>query len=388
VTAAVAASAYAGISLTHRDHASAVAFVTGHEDPRKTGVQLDYAALAQFPGTLVFYMGLHRLGAIAEALIAAGKPAQTPAAVISRGTTGAQRTVSGTLADLPVKVAESRLHAPSLIIVGDCVSQREMIAWFEKKPLFGKRVLIPRPASQAGGVVSRLIDLGAQPIVAPTIDIQPPVNWTEVDQLLERIHEFDWIVFTSVNGVHGLLNRLWETGGDMRRLANARLAAIGEGTANALAAFHLKADLLPGAFRAEELAAALAPHVDGRRVLWARASRGRDVLPTLLRAAGARLEEVVVYRNLDVEQLAPDVLAALEQGEIDWVCLSSPSMAQSFARLLTPAARGRIGTATRVATISPVTSAAAREAGLAVDAEATTYTWDGLLSAICAAQPA
>lgn len=384
VTAAVAASAYAGISLTHRDHASAVAFITGHEDPQKSGSSLDYAALAAFPGTLVFYMGLHRLGAIAEALVAAGKPADTPAAVISRGTTGGQQTVCAALSALPAQVRERALHAPSLIIIGDCIRQRDTIAWFEKKPLFGMRVLIPRPVSQAASVVSRLIDLGAQPIVAPTIDIKPPENWADVDRALERIHEFDWLVFTSVNGVQGLLNRLWEMRGDARRIGNAKLAAIGDGTAQALAAFHLHADLVPNSFRAEALAEALTPHVGGRRVLWVRASRGRDVLPTALRAAGARLEEVVVYRNVDVEQFAPDVLAALEKGEVDWICLSSPSMAQSLARLLSPAARARLGSPTRVATISPVTSAAAREAGLPVDAEATTYTWDGLLAVICA----
>jgi uroporphyrinogen III methyltransferase / synthase len=385
VTAAVAASAYAGISLTHRDHASAVAFITGHEDPQKAGSLLDYQALAKFPGTLVFYMGLHRLPAIAQALIAAGKPAETPAAVISRGTTAAQQTVCAALADLPGRVRDSVLHAPSMIIIGDCVTQRDTIAWFEKKPLFGKRILIPRPASQAASVVSRLINLGAQPIVAPTIDIQPPVNWSDVDRVLARLHEFDWIVLTSVNGVNFLFNRLWETGGDARRLGGARLAAIGDGTAQALAAFHLHADLVPETFRAEALAEALKGQVGGRRVLWGRAIRGRDVLPTALRAAGALLEEVVVYCNLDVERLAPDVLAALEQGEVDWICLSSPSMAQSLARLLTPAARGRFGSPTRVATISPVTTAAAREVGLPVDAEATTYTWDGLLAAICRA---
>jgi len=383
VTAAVAASAYAGISLTHRDHASAVAFITGHEDPQKSGSLLNYTALAAFPGTLVFYMGLHRLPAIAAALVAAGKPADTPAAVISRGTTAAQQTVCAPLGELPDRVRDRALHAPSMIIIGDCVSQRDTIAWFEKKPLFGKRVLIPRPVSQAASVVSRLIDLGAQPIVAPTINIQPPENWTDVDRVLERIHEFDWIVFTSVNGVNFLLNRLWEKGGDARRLGSAKLAAIGEGTAQALAAFHLHADLVPESFRAEALAEALTPHVGGRRVLWVRASRGRDVLPIALCGAGARLEEVVVYRNIDVDQFSPDVVVALEQGEVDWICLSSPSIAQSLARLLTPAARGRLGAPTRVATISPVTSAAAREAGLPVDAEATTYTWDGLLAAIC-----
>lgn len=382
VTAAVAASAYAGISLTHRDHASAVAFITGHEDPHKAGSAVDYGILAEFPGTLVFYMGLHRLPSIAAALIAAGKPEETRAAVISRGTTAAQKTVTGSLAELPGLALAAGLHAPSMIIIGDCIRQRETIGWFENKPLFGKRVLVPRPLAQAGSVVSRLLDLGAQPIVAPTIEILAPSEWREVDAMLARLHEFDWIVFTSVNGVKFLFDRLWETGGDLRRLGQAKLAAIGDGTAHALADLHLRADLVPDSFRAEGLAEALRPHVAGRRVLWARASRGREVLPIELRAAGALLEESVVYRNLDVDRFDAETTAALEAGEVDWICLSSPSIARSFERLLPPAARGFIGSKIRIASISPVTTAAAREAGLTVDAEATTYTWEGLIEAL------
>jgi uroporphyrinogen III methyltransferase/synthase len=378
----VAASAYAGISLTHRDHASAVAFITGHEDPQKPESALDYAALAAFPGTLVFYMGLDRLEAIAQTLIAAGMPSQTPAAVISRGTTGAQQTVCGPMASLAGIVRDKGLHAPSMIIVGSCVEQRETIAWFEKKRLFGQRVLVPRPLSQAAGVVSQLIDLGAQPILAPTIEILPPADWQEVDGVLSRLHDFDWLVLTSVNGVKFLLKRLWDCGGDARRLARAKVAAIGEGTAEALAEFHLRADLMPESFRAEALAEALKPHVAGKRVLWARANRGRDVLPTELRAAGAHLEEVVVYRNLDVDRLDPQVIAAIEAGSVDWICLSSPSIARGMHRLLSAAARDQLGKSARIVSISPVTTAAALELGMPVDAEAKTYTWEGILAAI------
>jgi uroporphyrinogen III methyltransferase/synthase len=384
VTAAVATSAYAGISLTHRDFASAVAFVTGHEDPAKPSTMLDYGALAQFPGTLVFYMGLDRLAKIAQALIAAGKAPSTPAAVVSRGTTPAQRTICSALADIAGKARDARLHAPSTIIIGDCVRQRETIGWFEQMPLFGQRIVVARPAAQAAGVVSRLLELGAQPILAPTIEIHPPENWTDVDRVLNRLPEFDWLVFTSVNGVNFLIDRIWETGRDLRLIGGMKLAAIGEGTAEALARFHLHADLVPESFRAEALAEALKPCVGGQRVLWARASRGRDVLPAELRAAGARLEEVVVYRNLDVESLDAAIVEAVEKGEIDWVCVSSPSIARAFPRLLSPAARDMIGKGVRVASISSITSAAAREAGLPVDAEAVTYTWEGLLAAIVA----
>jgi uroporphyrinogen III methyltransferase/synthase len=273
-----------------------------------------------------------------------------------------------------------------MIIVGDCVRLRETIGWFEKTPLFGKRVLVARPPAQALKIVARLLELGAQPILAPTIDIRPPDDWSFVDLVLERLNEFDWILFTSVNGVKFLFDRLWETGGDLRRLGGVKLAAIGEGTAQALGDLRLCADLVPDTFRAEALAEALRPLVAGKRVLWARASRGRDVLSRDLRGAGALLEELIVYRNTDVEALEPGVLQAIETSQVDWICLSSPSIARGLHRLLMAAARYQIGNAIRIASISPVTSAAAHELGMPVDVEAKTHTWEGILTAIVAAE--
>lgn len=382
VTAAVASSAYAGISLTHRDIASAVAFVTGHEDPSKPDTMLDYRALAGFPGTLVFYMGLHRLPLIAEALIQNGKDPATPAAIVCRATTPAQQTLTAPLRDLPEAASQAGLHAPSTIIVGECVRQREQIAWFEQKPLFGLRVGITRPRQQSGPVVAKLLEQGAQPILMPVIEILPPDDWSDVDRAIARLDRFDWIVFTSVNGVQALLDRIWNLGGDQRHLGRAKLAAIGEGTSHALADYRLRADLVPESFRSEALAAALRPHVSGRQVLWPRASRGRDVLSSELRAAGAELSELVVYQNVDVAAFDAATVAALEAGEVDWIGLSSPAIARGLGRLLPAAARARLGTTLRLASISPVTSAAARDAGLSVSAEAATYTWDGILAAI------
>ena len=269
-----------------------------------------------------------------------------------------------------------------MIIVGECVSLRERTAWFEKRPLLGVRVGITRPIEQADSAVARALELGAEPVLLPTIRILPPVDWSAVDRELERLGEYDWLVFTSANGVRSLLGRLWETGGDTRRLGGVRLATIGPSTAEALAAFHLRADLVPDAYRAEALADVLAPHVAGRRVLWARASRGRDVLPAALRAAGAEFHELVVYRNEDVESFPPDQLGRIESGEIDWIALSSPSIARGFKRLLSPAALKQVGRQIKLASISPVTSEAARECGLPIAAEATTYTWDGIFAAI------
>jgi len=382
VTAATGASAYAGISLTHRKFASAVAFVTGHEDPEKPDSTLDYNVLAKFPGTLVFYMGLHRLERIVQALIAAGKPGETPAAVVSRGTTAHQKTIEAPLGEITAATKQAKIHAPSLIIIGDCVQQRETLRWFEDRPLMGLRIGIPRPAAQAESVVEHAFELGADCVVMPTIEIRPPADWTAVDDVLSRLAEYDCLIFTSVNGVQGLLNRLWETGGDLRRLGGIKVAAIGSSTAQELARFHIHADLVPEEFRGEALAAELAPMAAGKKTLWARANRGRDVLPQMLNAAGAVVDKVVVYQNVDLDQFEPQVTEVIEKGELDWIGLSSPSIARGLARMLTPAGRDQIGKSIRLASISPVTSAAAAEVDLPIHAEAEEFTWAGILAAI------
>lgn len=382
VTAAVAAGEYAGISLTHRDFASSVAFITGHENPAKKEASLDYKTLAAFPGTLVFYMGLHRLPEISAALIASGKPANTPACVVSRATLPAQQIVSRPLDELPDAVVRAGIRAPSVIIVGECVRLREQAAWFEKLPLVGQRIGITRAIEQADDAISQAIELGAEPVLLPTIHISAPTNWSDVDAELAKLSHYDWLVFTSANGVRSLLGRLWDTGGDARQLGHIRIAAIGPATAEALARFHLRADLVPPSYRAESLAEVLEPQVCGQQVLWARASRGRDVLPDALRAAGATVRELVVYRNEDVESFPADQLSRIERGELDWIVLSSPSIARNLKRLLSPAAEARLGSPTLLASISPVTTQAAEELGLSVSAEATDYTWPGIIDAI------
>lgn len=382
VTAAIAAGEYAGFSVTHRDHASAVALITGHEDPTKESQTLDYKVLAAFPGTLVFYMGLHRLARIAESLVAAGKSPSTPVAVVSHASRPSQRTVTATLATIAEQVASASLRPPSLIVIGECVQQREQIAWFEKRPLFGQRIGVTRPDGQAELEDDRLFELGAEAVLMPTLEIDPPESWDAVDDTLRRIEEFDWLVFTSVNGVRFFLSRLWEIGKDVRQLGRVKLAAIGSSTASALEEFQLRADLVPASFQAEHLAAALSPLVSGRRVLWARASRVRDVLRTDLTAAGALLEEVVVYEHRDVAAWPDEILQRLIAGQLDWIGVSSSAIARNVARLLPEAAREQLGRGLRVASISPITSAACREVGLPVAAEATEHTWDGILAAI------
>ena len=383
VTAAVAAAAYAGISLTHREISSCVAFITGHEHPDKPESALNYDELARFPGTLVFYMGLHRLSEITATLVQHGMDCATPVAVISRGTRPSQQTVIGDLRSIAGRVSSAKLVPPSLIIVGQCISLRDSIAWFEQRPLFGLRLGIPRAPSQQHSLLNRIYELGAEPLFMPVIEILPPESWEQVDAALDRLSTFDWLVLTSSNGTESLFSRLWQRGADARALGSVKIAAIGPGTAASLEPFGLRADLIPGTYRAEGLADVLAPHVQGKRILWARADRGRDVLPHELRKAGAKLEEVVVYRNEDLSDWSSEILLSLERDELDWIPLSSPSIARGVARLLPDSIKQKLGQSRlKFATISPVTSAAAREAGLPVSAEAATHTWEGLLQAI------
>lgn len=396
ITAATGAAVYSGISLTHRDHASAVALITGHEDPTKPESALCYDQLAKFPGTLVFYMGLHRIEQITLSLIKAGRPATESAAVVCQATTPRQQVVTGELSTIAAQAQAAKLRPPSLLIVGECVRLRDQANWVECRPLHGLRIGITRPAGQAEETLRRARQLGAEPIVMPTIAVGPLTDWTAVDKFLDdlaplppgarRSRPYAWLVFTSVNGVDGLMSRLWERGLDGRALAGSRLAAIGPATAQRLAEWHLKADLVPNEYRAEALATSLQPHVVGQRVLWVKASRGRDVLPQQLRAAGADLDELPVYQNMDVNEFTPQVLELLRTAHLDWIGLSSPSAARSLASLLPAEAKLHLGKSIRIAAISPVTAEAAVEAGLPVCATATESTWDGLFDAIAASR--
>lgn len=384
VTAATAAGEYAGFSFTHRELASAVAFVTGHEDPSRKASRLDYAALAAFPGTLVFYMGLGRIESICHDLQEHGKSPDIPAAVICRASLPDQQVVTSTLAELPEAIATAGLKPPSLIVVGHCVELRQAVSWFEKRPLFGLRIGITRPDHQCDAVIRRITTLSGQPVVLPLIEINEvdEEHHHRISTTLEQLDRYDWLVFTSVNGVAAFMRCLWDGGRDVRALGHTKLAAIGSSTADALASHGLRADIVPESFRAEELAAALAPLVQDEHVLWVRANRGRDVLPRELTAAGATVEELVVYRNDDVTQFDETVVQMIRDGSLHWIGLSSPSIARQLAKLLSTQEINATAMQTRLAAISPVTAEAAREAGLTVSTEATTYTWDGIVDAI------
>jgi uroporphyrinogen III methyltransferase/synthase len=364
VTAGVAAPAYAGIPVTHRDAASAVAFVTGHEDPAKDESSLDWQELARFPGTLVLYMGVGNLAAIAQSLIAAGRDPSEPAAVVARGTLPGQATVTGTLAEIAARVNDAGLRPPAITLIGQVASLRERLAWSERRPLDGQVVAVTRARAQASELAARLRELGAEVVETPSIRIEP--------RPAEIGGGYSLICFTSPNGVHLYFEAL---GSDARALAGATIAAIGPGTAAALRRHGIEPDVVPERSVAEALVEALADvAVEGRRVLVARAAEARDVLPDALRERGAEVDVVALYDTV-AEPLSAEQLAALERAT--YVTFTSSSTVRFFLE-----AGARVAAGARVVSIGPVTSATARERGLEVHAEAERHDIDGLVDAI------
>ena len=378
VTAGIAAPAHAGIPVTHRDEASAVAFVTAHEDPAKQESALDWAALAAFPGTLVFYMGVKALPALTRALIEHGRDPREPAAVVERGTLPGQRTVTAALEEIAAAVDEAEVRPPAVSIVGPVAALRDRLAWLEQAPLFGTRVAITRARAQASGLAARLGRLGAEVIEVPAIRIEPRPDGLRAAADTVARRECDVVCLTSPNGAELLMGELESRGLDARALAGMVVAAIGPGTAAALRARGVRADVVPERSIAESLAAELIERgVGGRRVLVARASEARDVLPRELEQAGASVTVVALYETVR-EQLGPDQLAGLARAE--YVTFTS----SSTVRFLTEALGGaeRFPAEARVVSIGPVTSRTARDLGLEVAVEAERHDVDGLVEAL------
>ncbi len=382
VTAGVAAAAYAGIPVTHRDDASAVAIVTGHEDPAKAETALDYEALAAFPGTLVLYMGVGRLEEIARRLIAAGRSPGEPAAVVERGTLPGQRTVAAPLGGIAERVREAEVRPPAITVVGPAARLRDELAWLERRPLFGSTVAVTRARAQVSALSVRLRGLGAEVVEAPAIRIVPrSPDEGELAKAIERIEEYALVCLTSPNGAELLLDALAREGRDARSLAGATVAAIGPGTARALAARGIRADVVPERSIAEALVEALADvAVEGRPVLVARASGARDLLPNALRDRGAHVDVLALYDTVP-EPLSRDVLEGLARA--DYVTFTASSTVDSLLAALTAAA-SRFPAGARVVSIGPVTSATARRWGLEVAVEADRHDIDGLVDALLA----
>lgn len=389
ITAALAAGSYAGIPITERGAASAVALVTGREQVENETPALDYEALAKFPGTLVFYMGVTTAPHWTRALIAAGKPAETPAALVRRCSWPDQRTILCTLGTVAERIAQEHLRPPVITIVGEVTAGAEIESWFTRRALFGQTILIARPFRQSEALWRPLSELGARCLLQPAIEIRPPRDWSPVDDAIARIRDFDWLVFSSANGVEFFLNRLFDSGRDARAIGNARLAAIGPGTADALRQYHLKPDLQPEEFRAEALAEELvrSARADGGewhagrssmpRLLLLRASRGREVLADRLTAAGCHAEQAVVYESVDIDRPEPEIERLLSAGQVDWITVTSSAIARSLVRMF-----GQNLKRAKLASISPITSATLRELGYQPAAEARQYTMSGVVEAI------
>jgi len=376
ITAGVAATAYAGIPVTHRDDASAVAFVTGHEDPEKDASALDWDALARFPGTLVFYMGVKRLAENAAALVAGGRDPEEPAAAIERGTWPGQRTVGATLGTIAAAVERESVRAPALIVVGPVAARREQLAWLERRPLHGRRVVVTRARAQASGLAATLRGLGAEVVELPAIRIEPRLESEEVRGAVASIGEYALVCVTSPNGADLLIEALANASLDARALAGATVGAIGPGTARALARHGIAADVVPERFVAEALVEALAGvEVEGRRALVARAAEARDVLPDALRERGAEVDVVTLYETVREQ---PDEVAVAAAQDADYVTFTSSSTVTN----LTEALGNRFPRSARVVSIGPVTSEAARAAGLEVHVEAERHDVDGLIAAL------
>lgn len=389
VTSAIAAPAYAGIPVTHRDFTSSFAIVTGHEYPNKTYSAIDWEHLAKATGTMVFLMGVANIDNICAELIACGKPADLPVALVRWGTWMEQQTLTGTLATIAEQVKQANFQSPAVIIVGEVVKLREKLAWFEKKPLFGKRILVTRARSQASELVDRVDELGGEPVEFPVIRLQAPAKkeaLQALDDAIDRIPNYDWLLFTSVNGADFFFRRMAELGADIRRLAGVKLGAVGPKTAEALRQRGLIAEALPMQFQADALADALRPKVKaGERVLLPAADIARDTLPNALRSMGLDVDEVDVYENVLAMEGGEEALELLRQRSIHVITFTSSSTVINLLKALEllgepdPLA---LLDGVSIACIGPVTAQTAREAGLTVTHMAENATIDGLIRSL------
>jgi len=382
VTAGIACAAYAGIPVTHRDASSAVAFVTGHEADDKAGSALDWDALARWRGTLVFYMGLGHVEPICDNLVAHGLALDTPAAVIRWGTTARQQVVTATVATLAAAVRAADLRPPAVIVVGEVVRLRDRLAWFEQRPLFGRRIVVTRSRAQASELTSHLEALGAEVIETPTIRIEPPEDPAPLRQAARDRAAFAWILFTSVHGVDAFFRALADESLDARALAGVRLGAIGPATAARLSACGIRADFLPSRFTGAQVVEDLAAQTDlrGAAVLLPRADIAPADLAVGLEARGARVRSVVAYRTVPETARSEEVASRLAAGTLDWLTFTSSSTVRNF--LSTVPAEAVRAAGVQIAAIGPTTAATIREAGLPVTVEADPHTIPALVEAI------
>ena len=384
VTSAVAVPAYAGIPVTHRTLASTVAFVTGHEDPTKGVSALEWPRLASSEGTLVFLMGTKNLPSIVERLLQEGKDPVTPVAIIRWGTYPRQRTVIGTLADIVELAQAENMDPPTVIVIGKVVKFRDRLNWFEQQPLFGKSVLVTRPRDQAPDLSTLLAAYGAEPVECSTLEIVPPESWERLDKAIIELQAYDWLVFTSVNGVRFFMERLRAQRHDGRRLAGLRICCIGPGTAQELERYGIRADCIPVQFQAEGLVELMKQAgVAGQRVLIPRAETARELLPQQLRAMGADVNVVTAYRAVSPTIDVEDLKARLRRHEIHYLTFASSSTVRNFCQLFDSQEElQQLTKQSTVACIGPITAQTVKEEGLAIGVVASENTIPALVDSM------
>ena len=379
VSSALAGPAYAGIPVTHRDHASQLTIFTGHEDPTKPESALNYQQLAQQPGTKVMLMGVERIGVVAQSLMEQGADASLPVALVRWASTGRQQTVRGRLDNIGSIVAEAGFSAPAVAIFGSVVQMRDRLNWWETRPLFGKRIVVTRSRKQAGVLSEGLRALGADVSELPTIRIEPPTNVEDFGRLVADAHAYDWIIFTSPNGVNAFFEMFYKIYDDAREIGGARIAAIGPATAARVREFRLKVDLQPEEYVAEAVVKAFEDEcsLDNLRILLARAEVARDVIPRRLTELGAIVDEATAYRTVPEDQDLHGAMSRFKSEGADLITFTSSSTVENFAALKLP-----LPPHLRTASIGPITSEAMRKHGFKVDIEATKYDIPGLIQAV------
>ena len=380
VTSAIAVPAYAGIPLTHRGLTSTVAFITGHEDPTKEQSDIDWQALTGI-GTLVFLMGVKNIGLITDALISRGKSPDTPAALIRRGTTPQQQILSGTLATIVDLAQANRFKPPAILVVGPVVDLRDTLRWFDTKPLFGKGVVITRPERQADDLARLLAVQGANPIAFPTISIVPPAEWSELDKALDELESYNWLIFTSANGVHFFFQRLREKGRDVRDLKGIKICCIGPATAGQIESRGISVDLVPDEFIAEGILKSFATmDLQGQKILIPRAAKARDILPEDLRKQGAVVDVAITYQTVNSGRKREELLVAIDAGDVDVITFTSSSTVTNYVEIM--GADYVLPPHIKISCIGPVTAATAKKAGFAIDITQDEYTMDGLVHSL------
>lgn len=386
VTSATAAATYAGIPITHRGYTASVAFLTGHEDPTKPDSNVNWDKLATGIGTIVVYMGIKNLPVIIDNLIKHGRDPKTPVAVVRWASTPKQRSVVGTLDTITDIVKEAGIRPPSLIIIGDVVKLRKKIDWFEKRPLFGKRIIITRTREQASELMAGLEESGANCLEYSTINIEPVDCYEVLDDELERLGEYHWILFTSINGIKFFFKRLYEKGMDARDLKGPAIAVVGKATADVLLEHGIKADLIPETFTGEGLAEALLDKgVEGRNILIPRAVKAREILPETLRGAGAQVSVAPVYFNAPPQGCIDELRAEIESGDIEMVTFTSSSTVRNFLTMIgatSPEELAELMKGVKIAAIGPITAKTIVDNGLQVDVQPDEYTIPGMIQAI------